>query len=67
MKISFNINGQQKSVEVEDGNVPLLWVVRDVLDLKGTKFGCGKAACGACTLHVDGAAIRSFPSANFTA
>lgn len=59
MKISFIINGISKTVEVEDVNTPLLWVVRDVLDLKGTKFGCGKAACGACTLHVDGQAVRS--------
>ncbi|MEM7371399.1 MAG: (2Fe-2S)-binding protein [Bacteroidota bacterium] len=58
MKISFTINDQAQTVDV-DGNTPLLWVVRDVLDLKGTKFGCGKAACGACTLHVDGYAIRS--------
>lgn len=58
MTISFKINGVPKSVET-DGNTPLLWVVRDRLDLKGTKFGCGKAACGACTLHVDGEAIRS--------
>ena len=58
MNITFTINGQGQSVEV-DGNTPLLWVVRDMLDLKGTKFGCGKAACGACTLHVDGEAIRS--------
>ena len=58
MKISFNINGQPTSVEV-DGNTPLLWVVRDVLNLKGTKFGCGKAACGACTLHVNGESVRS--------
>ena len=58
MKISFTINGQAQSVDV-DGNTPLLWVVRDVLNLKGTKFGCGKAACGACTLHVDGESIRS--------
>ncbi|MEO0472102.1 MAG: (2Fe-2S)-binding protein [Bacteroidota bacterium] len=58
MTISFNINGQSQSVEV-DGNTPLLWVVRDVLNLKGTKFGCGKAACGACTLHVNGEAVRS--------
>lgn len=42
-----------------DGNTPLLWVIRDVLDMKGTKFGCGKAACGACTIHVDGEAVRS--------
>jgi len=59
MKISFNINGQPQSVEIEDPNTPLLWVVRDMLNLKGTKFGCGKAACGACTLHVDGEAVRS--------
>ena len=59
MKITFTINGQQQSVDIADGNTPLLWVVRDVLNLKGTKFGCGKAACGACTLHVDGEAIRS--------
>ena len=58
MKISFNINGTTKNVDVE-GNTPLLWVIRDVLDLKGTKFGCGKAACGACTIHVDGKQTRS--------
>jgi len=59
MKISFTINGNQKSVEVSDGNSPLLWAIRDGLDLKGTKFGCGKAACGACTIHVEGKAVRS--------
>lgn len=59
MKISFVINGESKSVEISDENTPLLWVVRDLLKLKGTKFGCGKAACGACTLQVDGQAIRS--------
>ena len=58
MKISFQINGTPQTVDV-DGHTPLLWVVRDMLDLKGTKFGCGKAACGACTLQVDGEAIRS--------
>ena len=58
MKISFTINGQATTVD-EDGNMPLLWVVRDTLNLKGTKFGCGKAACGACTLQVDGVAVRS--------
>ena len=58
MKISFNINGTPQSLEVE-GNTPLLWVIRDMLNLKGTKFGCGKAACGACTIHVDGEAVRS--------
>lgn len=58
MKLSFTINGVPETVDV-DGNTPLLWVIRDTLNLKGTKFGCGKAACGACTLHVDGEAIRS--------
>lgn len=58
MKVSFNINGTPQTVDV-DGHTPLLWVVRDILNLKGTKFGCGKAACGACTLHVNGDAIRS--------
>lgn len=58
MKISFSINGKPVSVDV-DGQTPLLWVVRDVLEMKGTKFGCGKAACGACTLMIDGDAIRS--------
>ena len=59
MKISFTINGQPQTVDVSDPNSPLLWVVRDVLNLKGTKFGCGKAACGACTLHINGEAVRS--------
>lgn len=58
MKISFFINGTPTTVDV-DGETPLLWVVRDELELKGTKYGCGKAACGACTLHVDGNAVRS--------
>lgn len=42
-----------------DENTPLLWVIRDILNLKGTKFGCGKAACGSCTIHIDGEAVRS--------
>lgn len=58
MKISFTINGNATSVDVDDGDTPLLWIIRDVLDLKGTKFGCGKAACGACTILVDGDAVR---------
>ncbi|MEQ8572493.1 MAG: (2Fe-2S)-binding protein [Fulvivirga sp.] len=58
MKISFNINGNTQTVDT-DGDMPLLWVIRDILDLKGTKFGYGKAACGACTIQVDGDAIRS--------
>ncbi|MEQ9301235.1 MAG: (2Fe-2S)-binding protein [Cyclobacteriaceae bacterium] len=56
--ISFTINGKAQMVDVE-GDTPLLWVIRDLLDMKGTKFGCGKAACGACTIHVDGEAVRS--------
>jgi len=58
MKISFKLNGKAQSVEV-DGKSPLLWVIRDTLNLKGTKFGCGKAACGACSIHVDGELVRS--------
>jgi len=58
MAINFTINGISTTVEVDE-NTPLLWVIRDNLSLKGTKFGCGKAACGACTIHVDGEAVRS--------
>ena len=58
MKIAFTINGRGQTVDVDE-QTPLLWVIRDLLDLKGTKFGCGKAACGACTIHVDGEAVRS--------
>lgn len=58
MLIEFTVNGVPARADVDE-NTPLLWVIRDVLHLKGTKFGCGKAACGACTLHVDGDAIRS--------
>ena len=59
MKVSLKVNGTSHTIEVEDENTPLLWIIRDMLDLKGTKFGCGKAACGACTLHVDGEAVRA--------
>ena len=59
MKLTLTVNSITHSLEIEDENTPLLWVIRDVLDLKGTKFGCGKAACGACTLLIDGEAIRS--------
>lgn len=52
------INGQTHEVDV-DPEMPLLWVLRDVLKLKGTKFGCGKGLCGACTVHLDGVAIRA--------
>lgn len=54
----FTINGKQASVEA-DPDMPLLWVIRDLLHLKGTKFGCGVAQCGACVVHLDGEAVRS--------
>jgi isoquinoline 1-oxidoreductase subunit alpha len=54
----LHVNGQWHTVDV-DGNMPLLWVLRDILGLKGTKFGCGVAQCGACTVHLDGRAVRS--------
>lgn len=58
MLFNLNINGRTHSVEAEPGT-PLLWVIRDELNLTGTKFGCGVAACGACTVHFNGTAIRS--------
>ncbi len=58
MAFTLNINGQMHSVDT-DGDIPLLWVLRDVLGMTGTKFGCGMALCGACTVHVDGVATRS--------
>ena len=54
----LNVNGKVHSVDI-DGNMPLLWAIRDILGLKGTKFGCGVAQCGACTVHLDGKAVRS--------
>lgn len=56
--ITFMVNGKEQTVEVIPGT-PLLWVLRDNLGLTGTKFGCGMAQCGACTVHLDGNAIRS--------
>ncbi|WP_349257087.1 (2Fe-2S)-binding protein [Phenylobacterium sp.] len=56
--IALTINGTRREVEVP-ADMPLLWVLRDVLGLTGTKFGCGVAQCGACTVHVDGAPLRS--------
>ncbi len=55
---NLNINGTSRQVDV-DPNTPVLWVLRDHLDLVGTKFGCGIAQCGACTVHLDGNAVRS--------
>ena len=56
--IEFEVNGEARQVDVEP-EMPLLWVIREQLALSGTKFGCGIAQCGACTVHVDGVAIRS--------
>lgn len=58
MAITFTVNGRSRSVDV-DPDTPLLWVLRDTLGLTGTKFGCGIAACGACTVHLDGRAVRT--------
>ena len=58
MPYDILVNGRTHSVDV-DGDTPLLWVLRDVLGMTGTKFGCGLALCGACTVHVDGVATRS--------
>ena len=58
MLYRLNINGTSHSVEAEPGT-PLLWIIRDELNLTGTKFGCGVAACGACTVHLNGTPIRS--------
>jgi isoquinoline 1-oxidoreductase alpha subunit len=58
MSFSISINGISHNVDV-DADTPLLWVLRDVLGMTGTKFGCGMALCGACTVHMDGSAIRS--------
>jgi isoquinoline 1-oxidoreductase subunit alpha len=58
VKYTFNVNGAPHAVDV-DATMPLLWVLRDFLGLTGTKFGCGLGLCGACTVHLDGSAIRS--------
>ena len=54
----LHVNGEQRAVDVP-ADMPLLWVLRDIVGLTGTKFGCGVAQCGACTVHVDGKAVRS--------
>jgi isoquinoline 1-oxidoreductase alpha subunit len=58
MAISLEINGAKRTVDV-DPHMPLLWVLRDVLGMTGTKYGCGIAQCGACTVHLDGKPVRS--------
>ncbi len=58
MPIKLTVNGRPREVDVEP-DMPLLWALRDVLDMKGTKFGCGIAQCGACTVHINGEPVRS--------
>ncbi|WNG39920.1 (2Fe-2S)-binding protein [Archangium violaceum] len=58
MSVTIQVNGKTHKVDA-DGDTPLLWVLRDLLDMKGTKFGCGMAVCGACTVHLDGKPTRA--------
>ena len=58
MKVDFTVNGKAVSVDVPP-DMPLLWILRDTLSMKGTKFGCGEGQCGACTVHLRGRAVRS--------
>ncbi|MFZ0854017.1 MAG: (2Fe-2S)-binding protein [Hyphomicrobiaceae bacterium] len=57
--MKLNVNGQEHDLAGIDRNMPLLWVLRDKLNLTGTKYGCGRAQCGACTVHINGQAVRS--------
>jgi isoquinoline 1-oxidoreductase subunit alpha len=61
--MKLTVNGQDRVLEGVDPTMPLLWAIRDLLGLKGTKFGCGQALCGACTVHMDGQPIRSCQTA----
>jgi nicotinate dehydrogenase subunit A len=66
MKVALTVNGKAAEVEVDDPGMPLLYALRDELSLRGPRFGCGLAQCGACTVHIDGKAVRScvFPLGN---
>ena len=59
--MKLNVNGAEREVDAPD-DMPLLWVLRDLMGLTGTKFGCGIAQCGACTVHVDGSPLRACPT-----
>ena len=59
MKYAITVNGRERRIEAGDPDTPLLWILRDWLGLTGTKYGCGVGVCGACTVHIDGAEVRS--------